>query len=83
MKQKLLVCVGSSCHLKGSYFVLQRLKELIADNKLDDKLELSASFCLGKCAEGVSMKLGQDYILNGSPENIDEVFAAEILPKIK
>ena len=35
------VCVGSSCHLKGSYEVIQSLKKYIEDNKLEDKVELS------------------------------------------
>ena len=39
------VCVGSSCHLKGSYDVLQTIKRLIEENNLGSKIELKASFC--------------------------------------
>ena len=44
------VCVGSSCHLKGSYDVIQKLQKLIAENNLEDKVTLKASFCLGNCS---------------------------------
>lgn len=80
-KTKLLVCVGSSCHLKGSYHVLQSLKTLLADNGLEDKIDLQASFCLGNCADGVCMKLGEDLILHATPENIEEIFARDIASK--
>lgn len=81
-KTKLLVCVGSSCHLKGSYYVLQSLKTLLADNGLEDKIDLQASFCLGNCADGVCMKLGEDLILHATPENIEEIFARDIASKV-
>lgn len=80
--KKLYICVGSSCHLKGSYHVLQRLKALISEYDIASKLELVASFCLGKCSEGVSMKLGEEFILNATVENIDDKFKTEILPLI-
>lgn len=81
--QKLFVCIGSSCHLKGSYYVLERIKVLIEEGKLGNKIELAGSFCLGNCAEGVSMKFDNQFILNASPDNIDEVFKNQILPKVK
>ena len=38
------VCVGSSCHLKGSYDVIQMMKENLEKNNLTDKVNLSAAF---------------------------------------
>ena len=46
---KISVCIGSSCHLRGSYDIIQRLKELVARDHLEDQVELSAAFCLGQC----------------------------------
>lgn len=82
MKKKLFVCVGSSCHIKGSYFVLQRLKAIIEEKNLSEKIELVASFCLGKCAEGVSMKFGDEFILNATKDNIDDIFDKEIVTRL-
>ena len=50
----LMVCVGSSCHLQNSRDLINRLKELIAENRLEGRVELKGSFCMGHCAdEGV------------------------------
>ncbi len=50
------VCVGSSCHLKGSYDVIQTLKDIIKKYDVEDLVELQASFCLGHCSKGVNVK---------------------------
>ncbi len=50
------VCVGSSCHLKGSYDVIQVLKDIVKKYDVEDLVELQASFCLGHCAQGVNVK---------------------------
>ncbi len=76
----LSVCVGSSCHLKGSYDVIETFKKLIAERKLEDKIELRACFCLGRCADGVSVKADNNYILGVNGSNAVEKFDAEILP---
>ena len=76
------VCVGSSCHLKGSYDVIQTLKRLIEENGLEGKVELKASFCLGDCSNGVSMKIDDRPIQNATPENIIQIFENEIKNKV-
>lgn len=76
------VCVGSSCHLKGSYDVIQKLTKKIEENNLKDKIEIKASFCLGNCMNGVSMKIDDELVSNASSETIDEIFNTQILPKI-
>ena len=50
---KITVCIGSSCHIKGSRQVVEQLQYLIAENKLGDKVELGGTFCMGKCQQGV------------------------------
>lgn len=52
----LKVCVGSSCHLKGSYDVIESLKKVLKKYDVEDLVELQASFCLGDCAQGVTMR---------------------------
>ena len=41
------VCIGSACHLKGSYNVVSELQEMIEEHKLGDEVELTGVFCLG------------------------------------
>ncbi|MBQ8298602.1 MAG: (2Fe-2S) ferredoxin domain-containing protein [Clostridia bacterium] len=76
------VCVGSSCHLKGSYDVIQTLKKIIEDKNLGDKVELKASFCLGNCSNGVSMKVDNEPLDNVTPENIEQIFNEQLMPRI-
>lgn len=73
------VCVGSSCHLKGSYDVVQKL---IEEENVGDKVELKASFCLGNCSNGVSMEIDGKLISNVSPETIEEIFEKQVINKI-
>lgn len=76
----LKVCVGSSCHLKGSYDVIEAFKRLIEKHSVGDKIELRACFCLGRCSDGVAVKADNDYVLNVNPTNVEEKFEKEILP---
>lgn len=50
------VCVGSSCHLKGSYDVIEELKSVLKKYDVEDVIDLQASFCLGQCAKSVNVK---------------------------
>lgn len=77
------VCVGSSCHLKGSYEVIQSLKKYIEDNKLEDKVELEASFCLGNCSNGVSMSIDDKPVQNVTPDNIKDIFNEKVLDVVQ
>lgn len=76
----LSVCVGSSCHLKGSYDVIESFKKLIDKYGVSDKIELRASFCMGRCSDGVSVKADQNYVLGVNGANAEEKFVKEILP---
>ncbi len=76
------ICVGSSCHLKGSYDIIQLMKEAIKDYKLEDKINLSAAFCLGRCTDGVSIKIDEDIICGVSKDTFHNFFQNEILMKL-
>lgn len=76
------VCVGSSCHLRGSYKIIELMKENIEKNDLEDKVNLSAAFCLGKCTTGVTIKVDEDIVCGVSPENFSEIFKEHILDKV-
>ena len=78
---KVTVCIGSSCHIKGSRQVVQRLQTLIAENGLSDKVELGGTFCMGNCQSGVCVTLN-DSFFSVTPENVDEFFEKEILVRV-
>jgi len=63
------ICVGSACHLKGSYEVIKKFQKVIEDNP-DSQITLKSSFCLGKCSDLVSVKV-EDNIYSISPESAE------------
>ncbi len=77
---KVTVCIGSSCHIKGSRQVVESLQELIAAEKLGDRVELGGTFCMGKCQEGVCVMV-DDTFHSVSPETVGEFFEKEIKAK--
>ena len=74
---KITVCIGSSCHLKGSRQVVERLQHLITENGLEQSVELRGAFCLGKCEPGVSVTV-DGKLFSVTPEIVDEFFEKEI-----
>lgn len=78
----LKVCVGSSCHLKGSYDVIEKFKEILKKYEVEDIVELQASFCLGHCSEGVTVKADEKFLLNVNADNAEEIFISEVLPEV-
>ena len=54
---KITICIGSSCHLKGSRQVVEELQNLIAKNNLKDKVELNGTVCMNNCQNGVCVML--------------------------
>ena len=77
---KVTVCIGSSCHIKGSRQVVERLQHLIAQEKLGDRVELGGTFCMGKCQEGVCVTV-EDRFFSVSPDTVVGFFEKEIKAK--
>ena len=78
---KVTICIGSSCHLKGSKQIIEKLQTLVAENNLKDKVDLAGKFCMGNCAEGVCVSIG-DQVFSVQPDNVQEFFKNEVLAKV-
>ena len=78
---KVTVCIGSSCHLKGSRQVVEGLQKLIADNGLKEKVELGGTFCIGNCRDGVCVTIN-DSVFSVSPDTVEDFFKTEVLAKV-
>lgn len=53
------ICIGSSCHLKGSHDVVKILQRLVAFHRLEKQVSLVGSFCMGQCtSSGVCTSIG-------------------------
>ena len=79
---KVTVCIGSSCHLKGSRQVVETFQSKITENGLEDAVELAGTFCMGRCKEGVCVSIDDEFF-SVSPENAAEIFDKYVLAKVK
>ena len=80
-KMKVTVCIGSSCHIKGSRQVVEQLQYLISENGLKDKVELGGTFRMGNCQKGVCVTVGEE-LFSVTPETVDGFFKENILDKV-
>jgi NADH:ubiquinone oxidoreductase subunit E len=78
---KVTVCIGSSCHIKGSRSVVEQLQQLISDNDLGEKVDLGGTFCMGNCQKGVCVTVN-DTLYSVTPESTEEFFRSAILPLV-
>ena len=78
---KITVCIGSSCHIKGSRSVVEQLQYLIAENHLGDKVDLGGTFCMGKCQQGVCVTV-DDAFFSVTPDTVTEFFEKEVKAKL-
>ena len=75
------VCIGSSCHIKGSRPVVEQLQDLIARENLQDSIKLGGTFCMGKCQQGVCVTVDGNFF-SVSPETVSSFFEKEIKAKV-
>ena len=78
---KVTVCIGSSCHIKGSRQVVEQLQYLIAQNELGDKVELGGTFCMGQCQQGVCVTVDGAFH-SVTPESVEDFFESAIRAKV-
>ena len=64
-------------YIKGSRQVVEQLQYLIHENNLSDKVELTGTFCMGKCQQGVCVSV-DDKFFSVSPENVKDFFNENI-----
>ena len=78
------VCVGSSCHLKGSPEIVELLQNAVEEHHIEDEITLVGSFCIGECNRvGVTIQVDDDVHVGITRDNFREFFTDHILKKIK
>ncbi len=78
------VCVGSSCHLKGSEEIAVMMQKAIAENALENEVVLVGSLCIGKCNRGgVTVQVDDDVHVGITKEGFKDFFAEHILGKLE
>jgi len=78
------VCVGSSCHLRGSQDIVELLQNSVEEYHLEEDVVLSGSFCIGKCNRvGVTIQIDDDIHVGITKENFRDFFKENILDVIE
>ena len=78
------ICVGSSCHIKGSPEIVELLTNAVEENNLQDEVTLSGSFCIGECNRfGVTVQVDDKVHTGVNRDNFKEFFEEKILSVIK
>jgi NADH:ubiquinone oxidoreductase subunit E len=72
------VCVGSACHLRGSYEIIEFLKEELKKHQLENRIVLKGCFCMERCTEGVNVKIGKEVFSVTSVDRMREIFDEKI-----
>ena len=79
-KSTLFNAITNAGAISGSERPVTRLmKEALEKNGLTDKVNVSAAFCLGRCTDGVTIKVDDEIITGVSPDNFNEIFDKYVL----
>ena len=77
------ICIGSSCHLKGSRELVDLFTAEVEKRNLKDKVVLRGSFCKGKCNRaGVTIQVDDDLYVGVTPSMFDKFFEENIVKKL-
>lgn len=76
------VCIGSACHLKGAYNVINSLQQLLEGRKLQDKVTLKAAFCLGHCTGAVSVQVDDGPVLSVCDNTVAQFFDEHVAGRL-
>ena len=76
------ICIGSSCHIKGSRKIVNDFQSFIAEYNIGDEVKLGGTFCMGECQQGVCVTIDDEFF-SVSPENSRDFFDREILKRVR
>jgi len=78
------ICVGSSCHLKGSAAIIELIQAAVEEHGIAGEVDLAGSFCMGVCNRiGVTVAVDGEVHTGITRENFREFFNEQILKKLK
>ena len=78
------ICVGSSCHIKGSAEIVELLQNAITEHHLESDVTLAGSFCIGKCNRiGVTVQVDDEVYTGVTKEGFKEFFQNNVLAKLR
>ncbi len=79
----IVVCVGSSCYVRGSEGLAETFDALIKQRWLDARVEVTGAFCMDQCSMGVSVRVGEKTYRCVDPQNALSFFEHEVMPCLR
>lgn len=74
------ICVGSSCHIKGSAEIVQLFQHAVEEYHLEQEVTLAGSFCTGQCNRvGVTVQIDDETFTGLTVEGFREFFKEKVL----
>ncbi|MGB9868143.1 MAG: (2Fe-2S) ferredoxin domain-containing protein [Bacillota bacterium] len=78
----MVVCVGSSCFLRGAPLVIQEFEKLISE-RAPGAVEIKGSFCMERCTHGVTVQIGDQVFTAVKPEDVPGLFQKYVLTQLQ
>lgn len=77
-----VVCVGSSCYVRGSEQLAETLERLIRERGVSGRVELTGAFCMEQCSMGVSVRIGQQIFRGLDLAEAEAFFEQQVMPRL-
>ena len=74
---RIVICLGSACHMQGSMEVIERLQDHIQAVDLLKEVELSGCTCTGQCRRGVCVRVDGE-LFSVTPDNVEDFIKRHI-----
>jgi len=79
----IVICVGSSCYVRGSDKVAETFERLIQQENLSGRVEIIGAFCMEHCSMGVSVRLDDQVYPEVYPDDAESFFYNKIMPRLQ
>ena len=77
------ICVGSSCHLKGSADIVAMMQRAVEEDHLEHEITLAGSFCTGQCNRvGVTIQVDDAVYTGVTREDFQTFWNENVLKKL-
>jgi len=74
------ICVGSSCHIKGSAEIVELFQKAVEEHHLENEVTLAGSFCTGQCNRvGVTVQVNDEIYTGLTKEEFKDFFKEKVL----
>lgn len=81
-KHQVMVCTGTTCHVRGSRTLLERLEQQLGikagETTKDNLFSLSGARCIGACALAPAVAIGDDVYGKLTPDKIPKFCQKEL-----